>query len=103
MQVLEIEEIEALAEFTSLNRPLGPLLSRHDIELVGVALEPSDTAMLILIETRWAESLSLAARRVGGRIVGGERVTRSRVAAALAQLTIDEPPVDPTAADAEPD
>jgi hypothetical protein len=41
------------------------------------------SAILLLVEDRWATDLSAAARRAGGRIVGGERVERSRVEIAI--------------------
>ena len=90
MQVVEIEDVEPISKLTELHRPFGPMLSEHDIELVGVALEPAEAAMLVLVETRWAEPLSLAARQVGGRVVGGERIPHSRVAAALGQREPDD-------------
>jgi len=35
------------------------------------------------VEDRWAKQLSQAARRVGGRVVDGERISRPRLMAAL--------------------
>ncbi|QDP98241.1 hypothetical protein FOE78_22125 [Microlunatus elymi] len=89
-RVVEIEDADLLPELVTMKRPFGTLLSDHDIELIGVSLEPDDTALLILVETRWAEPLSLAARRVGGRVAGGERVSHRRVAGALARMARDD-------------
>jgi hypothetical protein len=45
----------------------------------------------VLTEDRWATSLSMAARRAGGRIVAGDRIPPARVEAALID---DGPEVD---------
>jgi len=62
----------------------GVRLSQHDIELVALTLEPDESALLLLVEDRWAEALSVAVRDSGARLAAGERVARDRVAAALA-------------------
>jgi Family of unknown function (DUF6325) len=59
-------------------------LSRHDIELVALALQPGDTAVVIVAEDRWAEPLVAAARALGGELRAGERIARQRVDEALA-------------------
>ena len=63
----------------------GVLLSRHDIELASVTLAPDETALLLLVEDRWAGVLSDAARESGARLTGGERIARDRVLASLEQ------------------
>lgn len=54
------------------------LLSDHDVEMAATVLEPGVAALLLLVEDRWAQGLSLASRDAGGRVSGGERVTRHR-------------------------
>ena len=61
----------------------GALLSRHDIELVSLALQPGDCAIVLVAEDRWAEPLAVAARGLGGEVRAGERIARERVEAAL--------------------
>ena len=55
----------------------------HDIELASLALRPATAGIVLVTEDRWAESLSVAARRAGGRILGGERIPASRVETVL--------------------
>lgn len=59
------------------------LLSAHDVELAAVTLAPEVAALLLLVEDRWADALSAAARAEGGRLSGGERIARDRVVASL--------------------
>ncbi len=60
------------------------LLSAHDIRLAALALPPGSAGLVLVTEDRWAASLDGAARRVGGRIVAGERISAHRLERALA-------------------
>ncbi len=82
--VMEAGAIGCLAALQDASRFAGVLLSRHDIELVSLALRPQSAAVIIVAEDRWAEPLSVAARAVGGEVRAGERITRQRVESALA-------------------
>ena len=66
------------------------VLSRHDIELVALALQPGDLPVIVVAEDRWAEPLAAAARALGGEVRAGERIARERVQAALDRTS--EPP-----------
>ncbi len=59
------------------------LLSPHDIELAAVTLAPEESALLLLVEDRWAEPLSAAVRAGGAHVSAGERIPRDRVLASL--------------------
>ena len=61
------------------------LLTNNDIELASQAVEPGTMGLLVVLEDRWAETLSSAVRGVGGQIVAGERISSARVVAALAE------------------
>jgi hypothetical protein len=61
----------------------GPLLSPHDVELVALTLEPRQSALLLLLEDRWAEALASATREGGARVAAGERIARDRVVESL--------------------
>lgn len=62
----------------------GSLLSARDIRLAALGL-PAGTAGLVLVsEDRWASTLEVAARRAGGRIVAGDRISAHRIGLALA-------------------
>ncbi len=85
VDVMETESIGCLAALQSASRCADVLLSRHDIELVSLALRPQSAAIIIVAEDRWAEPLSLAARAAGGEVHAGERIARQRVELALAR------------------
>lgn len=66
------------------------LLSAHDVELAAVTLDPGEAALLLLVEDRWATTISAAARSGGARVSAGERITRDRVQAALGSARAGE-------------
>jgi hypothetical protein len=84
IEVLEYEAVAGLATLADVEGQVGRLLSDNDIAMASVALRPDSAGILCVVEDRWAEPLSAAARRAGGQIVAGERVAPSRVEAALA-------------------
>jgi hypothetical protein len=86
LTILEFEDVESISALRDVEGSAGGLLSNHDIERASLALEVGLSAILLLVEDRWADGLSVAAREAGGRVVGGERVARSRVEVAIAAM-----------------
>jgi hypothetical protein len=84
-EVREAESVEGLAGLRDASSFSGVLLSRHDIELVALALQPDSAAVIVVVEDRWAEPLSAAAHSAGGEVRAGERIGQQRVEAALAR------------------
>ena len=84
-QLLEVDSVPDLAGIRQAAACYGVLLSRHDVELVSLALQPGHCAVVLVAEDRWAEPLAAAAHAVGGEIRAGERISRHRVEAALAR------------------
>jgi hypothetical protein len=82
-QVLELGSADELSSLAVLEKQVLGLMTDHDIELASFALRPGTVGVVILAEDHWAEPLSTAAQRVGGRIVAGERIPASRIEAAL--------------------
>ena len=80
---LEPESVPGLAALGGVEGEVGGLLSEDDIALACGALKPSTSALILVVEDRWAQLLSDAAREGGGRIVGGERIPRHRIAQSL--------------------
>lgn len=83
--VHEVEAVEILTGLRDVEGEVGGLLSQEDVATAGHALRPGTAGLVVLVESRWAEPLSEAARGVGGRIVGGERIPPGWVADALVQ------------------
>lgn len=82
-EIVEIESISGLDAIIDVTVCHGLLLSQHDIELVSLALDPGDCAVVLVAEDRWAEPLATAARSLGGEVRAGERIARERIEAAL--------------------
>lgn len=80
-------EVREVVSLTGLvDAATGPArLSQHDLDLAAVTLPPASAAVVLLLEDRWAGSLSAAVRDVGGRVAAGERIGRERLRAQLEQ------------------
>ena len=83
-ETLEVDSLPSLAGLRGATSGCGVLLSRHDIELVSLALQPGQCAVVLVVEDRWAGPLAAAAQAAGGEIRAGERISRQRVELALA-------------------
>lgn len=75
---LEYEEVAGLALLKNVEGEVGGWLSADDIALVGDALPPRTTALVVVLEDAWASPLAQVVQRCGGRIVGGERIPTGR-------------------------
>jgi Family of unknown function (DUF6325) len=89
LDLLEIGDVEALTPLGEIEGDLG-LLSENDLRLAARAVPPGEAGLILVAEDRWAEQLSLAAHRVGGRVVAGERIPSLRVEAALDERPDDD-------------
>jgi hypothetical protein len=87
---LELDAVESMAAIRRLDGDVGGMLSEHDITLASTALRPGTAGVVLVTEDRWAEPLSAAVHRAGGRIVAGERVPAARVESVLADETADD-------------
>ena len=96
LTVMEFEEVEGMSELENVDGDVGGLLSIHDIETASRPLPAGSSAILLVVEDRWAQGLSMAARQAGGRVVGGGRVARPQVEAVF------DATYRTTAADQEP-
>jgi hypothetical protein len=79
--VLEVADVDDLAPLRDLAGDLG-LLSENDLRLASRAVRAGEVALVVVAEDRWAEQLSAAARRAGGQIAAGERISLLRREAA---------------------
>ncbi|WP_244928467.1 DUF6325 family protein [Nocardioides sp. W7] len=77
--VTEPEFVASLADLQGVAGEVGGMLSEDDIVLACRALRPGTSALILVVEDRWAQELADAARAGGGRIVGGERIPRHRI------------------------
>ena len=89
---IEPEQLSGLAELREVEGEVGGLLSEDDIALACSALQPGTSALILVVEDRWAQLLADAARTSGGRIIGGERIPRHRLEQARRSRTGDGAP-----------
>jgi hypothetical protein len=89
VSALELDAVDSLEPLRPLAGDVGGMLSARDIEMVSSALRPGTAGVVLVTDDRWAEVLSVAAQRAGGRIIGGERIPASQVESALARRTDD--------------
>ena len=82
---LELEAVEHFAPLRDLDVEVGAMLSRHDIEMLSLALDRGMAAVVLITEDRWATELCEAVRAAGGQIIAGERIDAHRVRAALSE------------------
>lgn len=76
---VEPEALAGFAELGAVDGEVGGLLSDDDIALACSAMRPGTSALILVVEDRWAGPLAEAVRLCGGRIVGGEHIPRDRV------------------------
>ena len=87
---LELDAVDSMAALRDVDGEVGGMLSQHDIELASLALRPGTAGIVLVTEDRWAQPLSVAAQRAGGRILGGERIPASRVESVLTDRSDDD-------------
>ena len=82
MEVEQLNSKAALA-FQVLQLAIGDLVSQEDLEQVGKALEPNQSALLLVWEDVWATKVATAMANAGGILLEMERIPRDAVMAAL--------------------
>jgi Family of unknown function (DUF6325) len=72
--VLEADEHEAVAVFSTLDGAVGDYLGLEDIEHAAAAIEPGSSAALLVWEDVWAAPFADAVRNSGGVLIEGGRI-----------------------------
>src|SRR5262249_15718266 len=70
-------------DLSMFRRASSGLLDQDDIEAGAEAIQPGNTAGLIIYENRWAAPLATALRRGGAQLVAGGRIPVQAILAAL--------------------
>ncbi len=89
LEVVELGDVDDPVALSAFDGEVG-MLSENDLALASRAVRPGEVGLVVVAEDRWAQQLSSAARRAGGRIVAGERIPAVRVEAAVEEVPDDE-------------
>jgi uncharacterized membrane protein len=84
---VEVEQLDELEPFNSLEGEVGGLLTEEDIEYAAHDLEPNSSAALLIWEDTWATPLVEALRDSGGVLIEGSRVPHELMEAALEEVS----------------
>jgi hypothetical protein len=84
--VIEIDEADDPGMFDDLDGEVTAILSDEDALAAGEALDPGNTAAVIVWENTWARSLIGAIQDAGGLLVAHDRLDAETVNAALATI-----------------
>ena len=85
----EFDQLDELSAFADLEGEVGGILSQEDIEYAAAALEPGNSAALLVWEDKWATPFVEALRDSGGVLLEGARIPYELVQAALAEAGAD--------------
>jgi hypothetical protein len=85
---LELRELGDETELTVFEGASSGLLDQGDLDEAGAALEPGNSAAVLVYENLWAAPLARALRRGGAQMVAGGRIP---VEALVASLDATEP------------
>lgn len=86
VSVVEVDEHDQLSGFAEIEGEVGGLIGPEDYEFVAEELFEDSCAAVILIEDLWAAPLADAVEAAGGFLVGGARIPKDLVDAAVADL-----------------
>ncbi|MEU6549199.1 DUF6325 family protein [Streptomyces sp. NPDC046915] len=90
---LELKEIGDEIDLTVFEGASSGVLDQSDLDDAGAALEPGNSAAVLVYENVWAAPLARALRREGAQLVASGRIP---VQALLASLDATEPTTPPS-------
>ncbi|GGJ27263.1 DUF6325 family protein [Streptomyces brasiliensis] len=95
---LEMQEIGDELDLTVFEGASSGLLDQSDLDEAGAALEPGNSAAIIVYENVWAAPLARALRRSGAQMVASGRISVQALLASLDATESTSPPSGPVAA-----
>ncbi|MGW7363439.1 DUF6325 family protein [Streptomyces sp. NPDC054841] len=81
--VLELSEVDGELDLTVFEGVSSGLLGEDDIEEAGAAIEPGNSAAVLIYENLWAAPVARALRRGGAQMVAGGRIPVQALLASL--------------------
>jgi hypothetical protein len=86
MTVLDLDHLGAGSPFTVFEGASSGLIDHADLEEAAAAMDPGDSAAILVYENRWAAPLAIALRRSGGLLLADGRIEIQALIAALDAL-----------------
>lgn len=77
---------DRIGDFTVFEGASSGLLGDDDVDGVGSAMEPGESAVVIVYENRWAGPFAAAVRRNGGQLIATQRIPTQELIGALEAL-----------------
>jgi hypothetical protein len=77
---------ERIGDFTVFEGASSGLLGDDDVEGAAAAMEPGESAVVIVYENSWAGPFAAAVRRNGGQLIATQRIPTQELIAALEAL-----------------
>jgi hypothetical protein len=83
---LELDNLGADSPFAVFEGASSGLMDEADLQDAADALEPGDSAAILVYENRWAAPLAIALRKSGGQLLADGRIEIQALIAALDAL-----------------
>lgn len=83
---IDLEHLGADSPFAVFDGASSGLVDNTDLEDAAAALDPGDSAAILVYENRWAAPLAVALRRSGGLLLADGRIEVQALIAALDAL-----------------
>ena len=77
---------ERVGDFTVFEGASTGLLGDEDADAAAEAMEPGESAVIIMFENRWAGPFAAAVRRNGGQLIATQRIPTQELIRALDSL-----------------
>jgi hypothetical protein len=74
---------DRIGDFTVFEGASSGLLGDEDVEGAAAAMEPGESAVVIVYENSWAGPFAAAVRRNGGQLIATQRIPTQELIAAL--------------------
>ena len=74
---------DRIGDFTVFEGASSGLLGDEDVEGAAAAMEPGESAVVIVYENTWAGPFAAAVRRNGGQLIATQRIPTQELIAAL--------------------
>jgi Family of unknown function (DUF6325) len=77
---------DRIGDFTVFEGASSGLLGDEDAESAAAAMEPGESAVVLVYENRWAAPFAAAVRRNGGQLIATQRIPTQELIGALERL-----------------